>query len=180
MHPPDPLPARGAGEWAPRRRLVEYPGVPAGGDCELLQVLLRVNERVFRPAGGRDGLCGCFAIFIAPQMTAGYLLQSPDIAPAARRSGGSRRASHTITVQTLSDHDAYRTARYRSPGHRLIIINITNSVDKYRSVHTNHNQQYPPTQCHPHVWHPTTINQFTMRTPPHRRHSLHPQHQHWQ
>ena len=36
MHPPDPLPARGAGEWAPRRRLVKNPGVPAGGDCELL------------------------------------------------------------------------------------------------------------------------------------------------
>ena len=61
--------------------IAKNPGVPAGGDCELLQVLLRVNERVFRPAGGRDGLCGCFAIFIAPQMTAGYLLQPPDTAP---------------------------------------------------------------------------------------------------
>ena len=67
MHPPDPLPARGAGEWAPRRRLVKKPGVPAGGDCEILQVLLRVNERVFRPAGGRDGLSGCFAMFYVIQ-----------------------------------------------------------------------------------------------------------------
>ena len=90
MHPPDPLPARGAGEWAPRRRLVKKPGVPAGGDCELLQVLLRANERAFRPAGGRDGLCGCFAIFIAPQMTAGYLLQPP---PAGTCDRMMRRAA---------------------------------------------------------------------------------------
>ena len=52
MHPPDPLPARGAGEWAPRRRLVKNPGVPAGGDCELLPVLLRVVQS--QVAGAHD------------------------------------------------------------------------------------------------------------------------------
>ena len=85
---PETIKFTAAGECPPPRRLAQKPGVPAGGDCELLQVLLRVNERVFRPAGGRDGLCGCFAIFIAPQMTAGYLLQPP---PAGRWAHGPER-----------------------------------------------------------------------------------------
>ena len=66
--------------------IAKNPGVPAGGDCELLQVLLRVNERVFRPAGGRDGLSGCFAMFYVIQtasLTAWQFRRCAQTAPRA-------------------------------------------------------------------------------------------------
>ena len=86
---------------------------------------MRVNERIFRPAGGRDGLSGCFAMFYVIQTASLTDLESPQnphlLAPDRRceqeRTSKSVRELVCMT-QNMAKHPLKPFPPSNSPGTR--------------------------------------------------------------